>query len=135
MATISRDFVVRAPAEAVSDAVRDVGAVHTRLARGFVTGTTYDGESRTVTFENGFVVRELIVDIDDARRRLAYAAVGGRSAHHNASIEIRVRDDGTCLFVWTTDVLPHDLRDFIAGQMDRGVEVMKATLGGLLASA
>jgi hypothetical protein len=32
--------------------------------------------ARIVTFANGFVARELIVDIDDENRRLAYAVSG-----------------------------------------------------------
>jgi len=39
MATIYREFLVEAPAAEAWSAIRDFGAVHTRLAVGFVTGT------------------------------------------------------------------------------------------------
>ena len=38
--------------------------LHDRLARGFVTDTELEGDTRLVTFANGMVVRELIVDVD-----------------------------------------------------------------------
>jgi hypothetical protein len=38
MASIRREFFIEAPVTAVWDAVRDVGALHTRLVPGFVTG-------------------------------------------------------------------------------------------------
>jgi hypothetical protein len=62
--------------EDVRAAVRDVGAVHQRLAPGFVVDVRLDEDARVVTFANGAVVRELIVDIDDdtARRRLVWIA-------------------------------------------------------------
>jgi len=111
-----------------------VGAVHQRLAPGFVTDTRMDGEAaRVVTFANGLVVRELIVDVDDARRRLAYAAVRGRSTHHNASFQVfddgQVFDEGEhTRLVWIADVLPHEVAPAIAEMMDQGARVMRRAL-------
>ena len=70
MASIRREIAVAAPATEVWNAVRDIGAVHERLAPGFVTHTKMDGDARIVTFGNGLVARELIVDLDEAARRL-----------------------------------------------------------------
>ena len=79
MASIRKELIVDAPVEHVWAALRDIGNVHTRLAQQFVTETKLDGDSRLVTFANGEVVRERIVDIDDRARRLAYAvSIGGR---------------------------------------------------------
>ena len=88
MASIRREIVIDAPPETVWAAVRDVGAVHERLARGFVTDVRLGGDARIVTFANGLTVRELIVDIDDAARRVAYAVVGGQPTHHSASMQV-----------------------------------------------
>jgi len=82
MATIYQEFIVEAPAQFVWEAIKDVGAVHRRLAQGFVTGTELHDRERTVTFANGVVVREMIIGVNDAVRRLAYSVVGGRFAHH-----------------------------------------------------
>ena len=53
--------------------MRDFGALHTRLVPGFVIDTQLDGDARIVTFANGTVAREQLVDCDEARRRLVYA--------------------------------------------------------------
>jgi len=88
MASIHREIHIDAPATEVWDAVRDVGAPHKRLAPGFLTDTRLEGDARIVTFANGLVARELIVDVDDTTRRLAWAVVGGRLTHHNASMQV-----------------------------------------------
>src|ERR1700730_14419032 len=75
MASIHKDISIDAPAETVWDAVRDFGALHRRLVPGFVLDTKIDGEARIVTLANGTVARELLVDCDEARRRLVYAVV------------------------------------------------------------
>jgi hypothetical protein len=128
MATVRKIIKINVSPENVWDAVRDVGAVHERLAPGFVTDTTVDGDARTVTFANGMKVIEFIVTIDDDGRRLAYASIGGRATHHNASIEILGDGDGATQFVWTTDVLPHDLAPSIAQLVEGGAAAIKTAL-------
>jgi hypothetical protein len=41
-----------------------------------------------VTFANGVTAREVIVDLDDERRRLVWSATGGRLTHHNAAAQV-----------------------------------------------
>jgi hypothetical protein len=75
----------------VWDAVRDVGAVHRRLLPGRVLDADVDGDVRTLVMPDGHVVRELIVDVNDETRRLAYAVIdGARPAlrHHHASLQV-----------------------------------------------
>src|SRR5262249_57923700 len=88
MASIRKEIPLDARAEDVWDAVRDIGALHTRLVPGFVTDTKLEPGARIVTFANGMIVRELIVDLDDQARRLAWSAVGGPLTHHNASAQV-----------------------------------------------
>lgn len=76
MASIRREIQVNARPEKVWEAVRDVGAVHERLAPGFVVDTKMEEGARVVTFANGMTARELIVDVDDAARRLVWSVVG-----------------------------------------------------------
>jgi carbon monoxide dehydrogenase subunit G len=128
MASIRKEIVINAPQERVWAAVRDVGAVHERLAPGFVVDTRLEGEARIVTFANGMVVRELLVDIDDAVRRVAYAAVGGRSTHHNASMQVFPDGNGRCRLVWITDLLPNEAAVPVGAMMEAGASVMKQTL-------
>ena len=128
MASIHKEMIVNKPAEQVWAAIRDVGAVHQRLARQMVTDTKLEGDSRVVTFANGEVVRERIVDVDDRERRLAYAAVDWRTTHHTASFQVVPDGGGRCRVVWIADLLPHDLADLVGGFMDQGCDAMKKTL-------
>jgi carbon monoxide dehydrogenase subunit G len=128
MASIHREIAVEARPEDVWDAVRDVGAVHRRLAPGFVTDVKMDGDARIVTFGNGLMARELIVDADDKARRLAWAVVGGRLTHHNASLQIFAGENGSSRIVWIADLLPNELAGTIAGMIEQGMASMKQTL-------
>ena len=128
MASIFKEIHIDASAASVWDAVRDFGAVHTRLAPGFVTDAKMDGDARIVTFSNGSVARELLVDCDDARRRLVYAIVGERIKQHSASVQIADEGVTGSKFVWTVDVLPNEVAPYIAAQMDLGIIAMKKAL-------
>ena len=128
MACVRKDIVVEAAPGVVWDAVRDVGQVHRRLVPGVLTDARLDGEARVVTFANGLVVRELIVDVDDEHRRLSYAAVGGRTSHHNASMQVLPEGAGHCRIVWITDLLPAEMAGPVAALVEQGARAMKATL-------
>lgn len=130
MASIHREIVIEAPPEVVWDALRDVGAIHRRLAPGFVTDTRLEEGARVVTFGNGIVARELIVDVDDHARRLVWSVVGGRMTHHNASAQVFENDEGWSRFVWIADLLPHELAPTIAQMIEQGLTVIKRTLEG-----
>ena len=94
MASIHKDILIDASPDDVWDAVRDFGALHTRLVPGFVTDTKLDGDARIVTFANGTVAREMLVDCDDTRRRLVYAIVSERIKQHSASAQVFADGDG-----------------------------------------
>jgi carbon monoxide dehydrogenase subunit G len=130
MGSIRKEFTVAPSPEAVWKVIRDVGALHTRLVPGFVVDTQLEPGARIVTFGNGMVVRELIVDLDDASRRLVWSATGGRLSHHNASVQVFDGGNGATRIVWIADLLPNELRDTIDGMIEQGVAAMKATLGG-----
>ena len=124
MASIHKNIPIDAPAHDVWDAVRDFGAPHTRLVPGFVLDTELDGEARIVSFANGTVARELLVDCDDARRRLVYAAVSERIKQHSASVQV-IADGHACRLIWIVDLLPHEIAPYIDGQMDQAALAMR----------
>lgn len=128
MACIRKEIVVEASSDLVWAAVRDVGQVHKRLVPGVLTDAHLEDGARVVTFANGLVVRELIVDLDDENRRFAYAAVGGRTTHHNASIQVLSEGKDRCRLVWITDLLPQEMVSPIFALMEQGAMVMKQTL-------
>src|SRR5215510_742677 len=109
MASIRKEIDLGASPAEVWDAVRDVGALHERLVPGFVVDTRLEPGARIVTFGNGMVVRELIVDLDDQARRLVWSARGGRLSHHNGSVQVSTDGDGRTRLVWITDLLPDEL--------------------------
>jgi len=127
MASIHKEMFVDAAPDDAWAAFRDLGAIHTRLAKGFVTDTKLEGDTRLVTFANGIIARERIIDINDARRRLAYSVVEGRPTHHHATFQVFPEGTG-CRIVWIADLLPNELKDVIDGMMEHGMLAMKSTL-------
>src|SRR5258708_39659526 len=125
MASIHKDISRASRPEDVWAAVRDYGAVHQRVAPGFVTDCKLDGDSRVVTFANGNVAQELLVTMDDTRKRLVYAVVSPRVKQHSASIQIFADGDSRSRVVWIADVLPDEIAPYIDGQMDLGTLAMQ----------
>ena len=125
MASIHKDIALDASAQEVWDAVRDFGALHRRLVPGFVLDTRLDGDARIVSFANGVVAREVLVDCDDKRQRLVYAVISERVKQHSASVQVVANGDGTCRLLWTVDVLPHEIAPYMDAQMDQGALAMQ----------
>jgi carbon monoxide dehydrogenase subunit G len=128
MASIHRNVTINKPAAHVWDAMRDLGALHTRLVVGFVTDTKLEGNVRDVTFANGMKAREVIIDVDEQRRRVAWSATGGPLTHHNASAQVVPASAESCEVWWIADLLPNDMAPAIAEMIDHGLAAMKRTL-------
>jgi len=128
MASIHKDIPIDAPADRVWAAVRDFGAVHRRLAPGFVLDARLDGETRIVSFANGTAARELLVDCDDTRRRLVYAAISERVKQHSASVQVLADGDARSCLIWIVDVLPNEISPYIDAQMDQAALAMQQAL-------
>jgi hypothetical protein len=128
MASIRREARIGARPETAWAALRDVGAIHTRLAPGFVTDTRLEGDARLVTFGNGMVVRELIIDVDEAARRVAWSARTEQLTHHSASAQVFPDGPSGCRFVWIADLLPNEAAPAIAAMIDQGMAAIKETL-------
>jgi len=129
MASIHKDIIIDARPADVWDAVRDFGAVHTRLAPGFVVDSRLDGDARIVTFANGNVAREQLVDCDEARRRLVYAIANERVSHYSASVQVVADGEARTRLIWIVDVLPHEIAPYIDAQMDQAALAMQKALG------
>jgi len=133
MASIVKEISTAASVDAVWAALRDVGALHTRLVPGFVVDTRLEPGARIVTFANGTVARELIVDVNEETKRIVWSARSELLTHHNASAQVFRGDNGQSRIVWTADLLPNQAADVIAQMMEQGMNIMKATLDGLAA--
>jgi len=97
-----------------------------------VIDTQLEPGQRIVTFGNGLVVREPIVDIDETARRLVWSAIGGSLTHYNASAQVFANPDGQTRLVWIADLLPNEVAGAISLMMEEGMTVMKSTLDRLV---
>ncbi len=125
MASFKREVLLNAPIDVVWDALRDVGALHTRLVPGFVVDTKMEGEARIVTFADGMVVREPIISIDEAERRVCWTALGAPMTHYNASFQLFESDATHTRGVWTVDLLPHEAAPMVLAMVEDGLAAMQ----------
>ena len=128
MASIRKEIRINAPVERVWDALKDVGALHTKLVPGFVMDTRMEGDARVVTFGNGTTVREEIVSVDPAQRRVAWAVVGQQFRHYNGAAWVEPDPKGGTRFIWTADLLPNEFASQVDQMMTAGITVVKKTL-------
>jgi len=134
MASIHQEITVAARAAHVWESLRDVANVHKRVVPGFLTDCRMEGEARVVTFFNGMVAKELIVDLDNKAMRLAWSARSERLEHHNASVQVFDNGPGRCRVVWIADVLPHEAAKVVGAMMEKAMPIMKKTLEASAAS-
>lgn len=119
MASITKQIELKVGADAIWRLLGDVGAAD-KAFPGVLTACRLEGQSRIVTFANGMVVRELIVDVDHAQRRLAYAVVEGRFAHHHASMQVFELPEGRSRLIWVSDFLPDEYEPLVRGLVETG---------------
>jgi len=131
MASIREEISTKARAEDVWEALRDIGALHTRLVPGFVTNTRLEPGARVVTFGNGMEVREVMVTIDESQRRVVWSAAGGSLTHHNGSAQVLLNANAATTVVWIADFLPDAAASTVGAMMKQGIAVMKQTLDRL----
>lgn len=128
MASIRKEIRINAPVERVWDALKDVGALHTKLVPGFVKDTVLEGHSRVVLFSNGMSVREDIVSVDATQRRVAWAVVGQQFRHYNGAASVEADPKGGSRFIWTVDMLPNEMASQVEQMMTTGIAVVRQTL-------
>ena len=127
MSAIWWEETIAVPAEIAWASLRRVDLAHELFAPVLVDGSI-SGEVRTVTFANGMVVRERIVDVDEARRRISYAVLDGVFEHHNASMQIVPVDAESCRFVWITDFLPAEKADMVKPLVEQGSKALAGNI-------
>jgi hypothetical protein len=131
MATIYRTISTTCSPDEVWGALADPGAIHERLARGFVVATELDGDVRTVTFAGGSVARELVVSIDRERRRLAYSVIEsslGLEHHHSTFTAVERPDGQGCVLEWVVDLSPDSALPALEAMVDLGCQAIATTL-------
>jgi carbon monoxide dehydrogenase subunit G len=129
MASITKEILISAPPETAWTMIRDFGGVQ-RLVPGFLIDCQMDGDARLVTFANGRVARELLVDIDDKAQRLVYAEPTEPFITRNASVQVFAEGENRCRVVWIIDALPNKFADLMRENMDKAGAIMKHVLEG-----
>ncbi len=127
MASVRKELVIAAKPDYVWSAVRDVGAL-SRVAPKVVVESRMEGDIRVLTYDNGVVVREWIVDINDTARRLVVCATGGRIAHFQSAVQVFPEGAARSRVVWTCDFLPNILTDMVTDIVGRATEAAKVVL-------
>jgi hypothetical protein len=131
MGSIQHDVELDVSVDRAWSALRQVGLAH-KLFAGVLTEGELEGGIRTVTFADGLQVRERIVDVNEDRRRVAYAVIEGTPMiHHNASMQIiGIGQPNRCRFVWIADFLPDEFGETMLPLIIAGTEALKANLEG-----
>jgi hypothetical protein len=130
MATVYVETTVNVAAQRVWEAVADVGAVHRRLLPGRVADARIEGDVRILTMPDEVQVRELILSVDHAIRRMAYTVTEGQRlplTYHHAAFQVHEEGDRSRL-VWLTDVLPHAMAAVVKPRVERGIQEIKECL-------
>lgn len=136
MGSMTREVLTNATPDVVWDAIRDVGALHTRLVPGFVVNTELVPGGRRVTFSSGRTVEEPIVSCSDSLRRLVWAVKAVKAedslfSHYNGSVQVHARAAGGSRVEWTADFLPDSAATILEGLMNAGAAAMKQALQAL----
>ena len=128
MASIHIESAVDVSADTAWEALRRVGDAQALFAP-VLAGSEMRGDTRTARFGNGLVVHERVIDVDDARRRVAYSAIDSPVlTYHHASMQIVEDGAGRCRFVWTTDFLPGEAAGDLRGLIEAGTAALKSNL-------
>lgn len=130
MGSMTIEVVTEADPQSVWDAVRDIGALHTRLVPGFVLDTKLVPGGRLVTFSNGMTVEEPIVSCSDSLRRLVWTAKAGGLpfTHYNGAVQVHARAAGGSRVEWTADFLPDSAASLLEPLLAAGATAMSTAL-------
>jgi hypothetical protein len=133
MASIHHEIIVNVPADQAWHRLSEVHKAH-RLFADVLTDCELNENVRTVTFANGLVAREKIVEIDSSEKRVSYAVMD-LFEHHNASMQIFAVGTDRCRFVWVTDLLPSDKASMVRPLVEEGSAALKKNLEEAITSA
>jgi carbon monoxide dehydrogenase subunit G len=124
MVMITSETNLDVSAERAWALLRDPGAA-AKAFPGVLVASRLDGDIRTVTFAGGSVVRERVLDIDEAQRQVAYAVVEGGFSRHSAFMQIIADGPHRSRFVWVSDFLPDELEPLVCPLVEQGTAAFR----------
>lgn len=128
MASVYREFEIGVSPDEAWKALRDVGRINQLIT--FLGEVSVEGDVRTCSLGDQGELNELIVSVDDERRRLAYSVLESPFGfeHHNASMQVDANGNGGSRFTWITDVKPDAAVPALSEALDAAVESIRHTL-------
>ncbi len=128
MATIHREFDIGASPDAAWAKLRQVGEINRLID--FLGEVTVDGDRRSCALGDQGSLEELIVTVDDGRKRLVYAIQKSpfELDFHSASMQVVEGEGAGGRFLWTTDVKPDAAAGPLADAIDHAVESFQQNL-------
>ena len=130
MASIHREVELTTSADGIWQKLEDPAEINKWFT--FLGPVTWDEETsrRSCAFGEA-TLDELVLDVDPARRRVAYAITGGSPIEltfHSASMQVVDREGGST-FIWTTDFKPDDAQPGLEEAIDGAVATITASDG------
>jgi len=128
MASKTEQVTVAIDADRAWAALRDMGGAKALFAP-VLADSSIDGDVRTARFANGMVLRERILDVDNARRRVAYTALDAPGVtFHHASMQVVDAGPGRSEFIWITDAHPPEVIEQMSPLIQQGTQALKKNL-------
>lgn len=129
MASIHREVELTTSADELWQKLEDPAEINKWFT--FLGPVTWDEETsrRSCAFGEA-TLDELVLDVDPARRRVAYAITGGpiELTFHSASMQVVDREGGST-FIWTTDFKPDHAQPGLEEAIDGAVATITASDG------
>ena len=96
---------------------------------GFIEQSEQSGNRRVCTLHDGAVLKEEIISVDQATRRVAYSIIESplNMEFHAASMQVFPTEEGS-RFVWSVDVLPDAAVGALEPMVDAACETLASTL-------
>lgn len=127
MASITKTIPARAGGATAWKKISDIGAVDKLVE--MIATCSLDGDVRTCTLADGMAIKEQIISVDEAAKRIVYTVVDGPLPleFHCASVQV-IEADGQANVVWTVDVKPDEIAVPLAEMMEGAAQSMASTL-------
>ncbi len=127
MATITKTIPAKSGAVAAWQKISDIGAVDKLVD--MIAACSLEGDTRVCTLPDGQEIKERIITVDEAAKRVVYTVTDGPLPleFHCASVQV-TGATGQAQVVWTVDVKPDEIAAPLGEMMDAAAQSMAKIL-------